>query len=58
MKTIFLAGGSGFIGSNFLKRYNHKYKFFVLVRDKKKNLNNSKEKNKNIFIYFLKITNK
>ena len=54
MKTIFLAGGSGFIGSNFLKRYNHKYKFFVLVRDKKKNLNNSKEKNKNIIYLFFK----
>lgn len=54
MKTIFLAGGSGFIGSTFLKKYNHKYKFFVLVRDKKKNLNNSKEKNKNIIYLFFK----
>ena len=54
MKTIFLAGGSGFIGSTFLKKSNHKYKFFVLVRDKKKNLNNSKEKNKNIIYLFFK----
>ena len=51
MKSIFLVGASGFIGNNFLNKYKHKYKFFVLLRGKKRNLIDDKDKNI-FYIYF------
>ena len=37
MKNILLTGGTGFIGSNFIKKNKKKYKIYLLVRDTKKN---------------------
>ena len=36
MKKILLTGATGFIGSNILRELSHRYKFFCLIRSKKK----------------------
>lgn len=51
MKNILLTGGTGFIGTNFIKILKNKYKIFLLVNKTKKNLSFKNEKNIN-FLFF------
>ena len=51
MKNILLTGGTGFIGKNFTKILKNKYKIFLLVNKKKKNLPFKNEKNIN-YLFF------
>lgn len=54
MKKILLTGATGFIGKNLLKNYQKKYKFYVLLRNKKKN-KKFLIKNKNlVYLFFEK----
>lgn len=35
MKTILITGGAGTVGTAFIKKYHHKYKFFNISRSEK-----------------------